>query len=74
MRSDLLRDTERPWVELVESAGVVAVRDRLLMSGVPASQAAGVALWLSAHASRRREVSDEGARRYRRLLESLPPS
>lgn len=73
VRSDIVTDVERPWLELLDELGVVGVRDRLLEAGLPVSQAAGLALWLHDQGSQRRHVSPDGARRYRRLLEGLEP-
>jgi ATP-dependent exoDNAse (exonuclease V) alpha subunit len=73
VRSDLVTDVERPWVELVEEVGMLPVRDALLEAGVPASQAAGIAFWLADQSARRRHINGDTAWRYRQLLSALGP-
>lgn len=73
VRSDIVTDVERPWIDLVVDHGVVAARDLFLEAGIPASQAAGMALWLADQASRRRHVSESTANTYRHVLRELTP-
>lgn len=73
IRADAITDVERPWIEALEQAGVVAVRDELVAQGVTAATAAGVALFLSDQADRRRVSSKVTAYRYRQLLGDLEP-
>lgn len=73
VRSDIVTEVERPWIELVHVAGVMAVRDVLLERGIPTSQAAGMAVWLHDQGSRRRHVTGNTAWRYRRSLEEIGP-
>jgi hypothetical protein len=74
VRSDLVTEVERPWVDWARRAGIISVRNELLFQGVPASLAAGMAVWLDDQAHRRRHISEGGARLYRRRLELLDPS
>ncbi|MDA8290455.1 MAG: hypothetical protein M0Z33_02070 [Actinomycetota bacterium] len=71
MRTDAITDVERPWVELVERVGERTVRDELLVRGVTAAKAAGIAMWLGDQLDRRRNCDEATAWRYRRVLEGL---
>jgi hypothetical protein len=73
MRADGVTEVEWPWMLAVDELGIALVRDELVARGVPVSQAAVVALWLHDQLELRRHVSDESARRYRKLLRSLEP-
>lgn len=71
LRSDALQDVERPWVDRLRDAGIVAVRDELVARGISPSSAAGIALWLSDQAQRRRLASETTVRGYRATLREL---
>ncbi|MCU1489828.1 MAG: hypothetical protein JWM85_1233 [Acidimicrobiaceae bacterium] len=72
MRSDAITDVEREWVELVRNpAEIPAVRDALVARGISASKAAGIVLWLSDQAARRRLIRAATASEYRNTLRAL---
>jgi len=72
LRSDaVVESVERPWLDLLSASGAVAVRDALLVRGVPACQAAGMAIWLADQQQRRRAVTAGTALKYRRTLRDI---
>lgn len=71
LRSDAITEVEAPWVELVERHGIIAARDLLVVRGVSPATAAGIALWLSDQAERRRLVDRRTGTRYRSTLREL---
>ena len=73
-----MTEIERPWIDALAVSRPSEVRDALVAAGTSVSTAASVVLWLYDQQARRRLVSDETARIYRRLLERAsapkPPS
>lgn len=73
VRSDIVTDVERPWIDAVLEVGIIGVRDLLIAQEVSPSRAAGIAVWLDDQANLRRLASPASSQRYRRELRELTP-